>query len=94
MATPTLAGTHYCEGPISEWYYMADSNVWVRYAFKIKGNYFFHSVLFHSKGAKYPTSTSVRNLGSNVSHGCIRLAVEDAKWIYENCDPGMKVIIE
>ena len=93
-STPTIAGTFYAVGPISEWYYMKTSNVWVRYAFQIKGNYFFHSVLFNRKGAKTPTSTSVANLGSNVSHGCIRLAVDDVKWIYQNCTKGMKVIIE
>ena len=93
-STPTLEGTYYAVGPISEWYYMASSNVWVRYAFQIKGNYFFHSVLFNRKGSKTPTSTSVRNLGSNVSHGCIRLAVDDVKWIYQNCTKGMKVVIE
>ncbi|MGX8706824.1 MAG: L,D-transpeptidase [bacterium] len=36
----------------------------------------------------------MRNLGSNVSHGCIRLSVEDAEWIYQNCTPGMTVIIQ
>ena len=93
-ATPTIKGTFYCTGPISEWYYMKSSAVWVRYAFQIQGNYFFHSVLFKSKGAKHPTSTSVHNLGKNVSHGCIRLSVEDCKWIYDNCTQGMKVVIE
>ena len=93
-STPTIEGTYYAVGPISEWYYMKSSNVWVRYAFQIKGNYFFHSVLFSNKGNKYPTSTSVKNLGRNVSHGCIRLAVDDIKWIYENCTKGMKVVIE
>ena len=93
-STPTLKGTYYCIGPISEWYYMQSSNVWVKYAFQIKGNYFFHSVLFSHKGNKYPTSTSVRNLGSNVSHGCIRLAVDDIKWLYEHGTVGMKVVIE
>ena len=93
-STPTITGTFYAQGRAGEWYYMKNSNVWVRYAFQIKGNYFFHSVLFNHKGAKTPTSTSVRALGSNVSHGCIRLAVDDVKWIYENCPNGMKVIIE
>ena len=92
--TPTITGTFYAVGPISEWYYMKASAVWVRYAFQIQGNYFFHSVLFKTKGAKNPTSTSVHNLGKNVSHGCIRLAVNDIKWIYENCTKGMKVVIE
>ena len=72
---------------------MKNSNVWVRYAFQIYGNYFFHSVLFNHEGDKKPTSTSVRKLGKNVSHGCIRLAVEDVKWIYDNCPNNMKVVI-
>ena len=92
-ATPTITGTFYCIGPISEWYYMKASVIWVKYAFQIQGNYFFHSVLFKHKGDKRPTSTSVKNLGRNVSHGCIRLAVDDIKWMYENCTKGMKVEI-
>ena len=93
-ATPTLKGTHHAIGPISDWYFMADSNIWVRYAFQIKDNYFFHSVLFTNKGDKSPTRASVRNLGKNASHGCIRLAVDDARWIYENCTAGMTVVIQ
>lgn len=27
------------------------------------------------------------------SHGCVRLTVKDAKWIYDNCPVGTKVII-
>ena len=92
-ATPTVKGTFQAIGQISEWYYMPTSHVWVRYAFQIKDNYFFHSVLFHAKGSTHPTSSSVRNLGKNVSHGCIRLAVDDVKWMYENCTRGMTVII-
>jgi hypothetical protein len=30
-----------------------------------------------------PTSGSVRNLGRKASHGCVRLSVENAKWIYQ-----------
>lgn len=93
-ATPTLKGTYQAVGPISDWYYMADSSIWVRYAFQIKDNYFFHSVLFKNKGDKNPTRASVNNLGRNASHGCVRLAVEDARWIYENCAAGMTVIIQ
>ena len=60
----------------------------------IDGGSFFPSVLFSYEGDPTPTSTSVNNLGSNASHGCVRLAVEDAKWIYENCLPGMTVVIK
>ena len=38
--------------------------------------------------------TSVRKLGRRASHGCIRLTVEDAKWIYDNCPAGTTVIIQ
>jgi peptidoglycan hydrolase-like protein with peptidoglycan-binding domain len=91
-STPTIVGTYQAPGRNGEWYFMEDSNCWVQYAFVIDGGYFFHSVLFNQKGGK-PTSTSVRNLGKAVSHGCIRLAVEDVKWIYENCSNGMTVTI-
>lgn len=93
-ATPTAHGTFQAVGQINPWYYMPNSNVWVQYAFQISGNYFFHSVLFHSMGSATPTSSSVASLGRNVSHGCIRLSVADAQWIYENCTPGMTVIIQ
>lgn len=93
-STPTKKGTYQAKGPVTDWYYMPSSRVWVRYAFQIKGNYFFHSVLFNSKGSKHPTYASVHNLGSNVSHGCVRLSVKDAKWLFKNCTAGMTVVIE
>ena len=91
-STPTIKGTFQAPGQNGVWYKM--DGCWVMYAFVIDGGYFFHSVLFNKQGDKKPTSTSVANLGKNVSHGCIRLTVEDAKWIYENCLPGMTVVIE
>ncbi len=30
-------------------------------------------------------------LGTTASLGCVRLTVQDAKWIYDNCIPGTKV---
>ena len=32
-------------------------------------------------------------LGTVCSHGCVRLTAGDAKWIYDNCKLGTKVII-
>lgn len=90
---PTVLGTFQAAGRNGEWYYMADSYVWVRYAFVITGGYYFHSVLYKEKGDRWPTESSVRNLGKRASHGCIRLAVDDAKWIYMNCSNGMTVYI-
>ena len=52
----------------------------------------FHSVLYNQKGGPV-TQSSVNNLGSKASHGCVRLSVEDAKWLYQNCPKGTKVIV-
>ena len=90
--TPTIKGTFQAPGQNGVWYKM--DGCWVMYAFVIDGGYFFHSVLFNKEGATKPTSSSVANLGRNASHGCVRLSVEDAQWIYENCAPGMTVVIE
>ena len=35
-----------------------------------------------------------RNLGRKASHGCIRLKIDDAKWIYDNCPYGTTVVIQ
>lgn len=34
-----------------------------------------------------------KKLGVKASHGCIRLAIPDAKWIYENIPQHTKVVI-
>ena len=36
---------------------------------------------------------SVSALGSRASHGCIRLEVEAAEWLYKNCKRGSLVIV-
>lgn len=89
---PTILGTYQASGRNGEWYYFKEFKVYAQYAFVIEGGYFFHSVLFKEKGGK-PTAGSVRNLGKRASHGCIRLQVEDARWIYENCVAGVTVEI-
>ena len=77
----------------TEWYYFSKYGTYAKYATRIKGGILFHSVLFNRKGSSTPTSSSVKALGSKASHGCIRLRVEDAKWIAQNCPAGTKVKI-
>lgn len=55
-------------------------------------------ILFHSVAGSNTTSYNLsagnyNMLGSPASHGCVRLCVRDAKWIYDNCDLGMQVVI-
>lgn len=54
------------------------------------GNYLFHSILYNP-GSK--TSIQDGRLGINASHGCVRLSLENAKWIYDNIPKGTKVYI-
>jgi lipoprotein-anchoring transpeptidase ErfK/SrfK len=37
--------------------------------------------------------SEAQKLGSKASHGCIRLALPDAKWIYQNIRVGSRVVI-
>ena len=39
------------------------------------------------------SAAEYNKLGSPASHGCVRLTVRDAKWIYDNCGLGTKVTI-
>ena len=59
----------------------------------ITGRIYFHSVLYTSKNASDYVSSTWNNLGRNVSHGCIRLTVPDARFIYYNMAPGTVVEI-
>ncbi len=61
-----------------------------RYWVRINPTDAFHSVLY-SSDQKTVNMKSVNNLGRRASHGCIRLTLQDAKWIYLNCGPGTQV---
>ncbi|MDQ0150931.1 L,D-transpeptidase [Eubacterium multiforme] len=61
----------------------------VKYATRIIGRYYYHSVLYDKTG-KYVIDG---RLGMALSHGCIRLKVNNAKWIYDNIPDGTTVII-
>lgn len=94
-ATPTPLGTYTdTTGPLNRWHYFKDFNCWAQYSYSIQGNILFHSVLYSSKNEKSVTRSSVRNLGRRASHGCVRLAVKDAKWIFENCPAGTTVVVQ
>jgi len=59
------------------------------YYTQFSGNYLLHSVLY------YPGSmTRIKHgkLGANLSHGCVRLDITNAKWIYDHIPRGSKVV--
>ena len=78
-STPTISGEYKTTG-FKRTNLTTDARA--RWCTQINGGYFFHSIL-----------ASNNELGSSQSHGCIRLAVENAKWIYDNIWQGTKVYI-
>lgn len=92
-SSPTPTGTFQdSTGPGARWHYFTKFNCWAQYAYYIQGDIMFHSVLYGSREGKV-TQSSVNHLGSKASHGCVRLSVEDAKWIWTNCPANTKVIV-
>ena len=55
------------------------------------GEYLFHSIPTDRKGNIIVNEA--RKLGTKASHGCIRLALPDARWIYRNIRVGTRVVI-
>ena len=90
---PTPLGTFSAAGAAGRWYYFQKFKCWAQYAYRIDGPILFHSVLYSEKDESTLRKGSVYALGSRASHGCIRLKVEDAKWIYNNCPAGTTVVV-
>jgi lipoprotein-anchoring transpeptidase ErfK/SrfK len=92
--TPTPKGTYRATGPVARWCYFPTYDCWAQYAFRIKGGVLFHSVLYDQPKEETLLAGSVKKLGRKSSQGCVRLSVEDAKWIFDNCAAGTTVLVE
>lgn len=68
-------------------------NVYGQYATRIVGQILFHSSSYEAAAKDTLIAEEFNKLGEPVSHGCIRLTTEDAKWIYEYCKLGTIVEI-
>ena len=67
-------------------------DVYGQYSTWICGDILFHSVPYLESGNKSSLEYwAYDQLGQRVSMGCVRLTVEDAKWIYSNCPVGTQV---
>lgn len=85
-STPTVEGVfrvgsrgHYFDSGSSRCYWYT----------QFYGNYLFHSVLY----SKYNGSLVDGRLGMALSHGCVRLHINNAKWIYDNIPTGTTVVV-
>ena len=83
-STPTIKGSFTVSGKG----YSFGSGYTCYFYTQFCGNYLLHSILY------YQNSWTVMDgrLGMGVSHGCVRLATENAEWIYDNIPLGTRVI--
>lgn len=85
-STPTVGG-QFTVG--SKGYYFDSGNARCYWYTQFYGDYLFHSVLY----SKYNGRLMDGRVGMQLSHGCVRLAIQNAKWIYDNIPTGTKVVV-
>ena len=87
--TPT-SGTYRTLAKGNWWPLYGD--VYGQYSTHIYDGILFHSVPYLESGDKSSLEYwAYDQLGQRVSMGCVRLTVEDAKWLYYNCPVGTQV---
>ena len=88
--TPTPKGEFVTSQKI-EYAWVERFNMGAFYWIRFYGSYLFHSVPFDKDGNMM--EEEFEKLGIPASHGCIRLSLRDAKWLYYNLPLGVKVSI-
>lgn len=92
-ATPSDVGEWVLNGRKARWCYFPTWGSHAQYWTRINENIAFHSVIYNTVDLNNMSTKSYRLLGSRASHGCIRLLVSDAKWIYDNVGEGVVVTV-
>ena len=90
---PSDVGDWVLSGRTARWCYFPKWGGHAQYWTKINSSIAFHSVIYNSVNTMDLSVKSYKNLGTRCSHGCIRLTVADAKWIYDNVGKGTVVTI-
>ena len=76
-----------------EWTWFEQYHCWVKFATRIVRGYMFHSLPYERKDESTIIEQHVRELGTPTSHGCMRLRLDDARFIAQNCQVGTMVRI-
>jgi lipoprotein-anchoring transpeptidase ErfK/SrfK len=87
-STPTVTG-EFNLGSKMLYFLTGEDRCW--YASQITGGYLFHSVIYD--GQSSPVRIVDGTLGAAVSHGCVRMEINNAKYIYDNVPSGSKIYI-
>lgn len=91
--TPSDLGDWVLDGRTARWCYFPAYGSHAQYWTRINKSIAFHSVIYNKVDTMALSVGSYNALGSRASHGCIRLLVSDAKWVYENVGKGTVVTI-
>ncbi len=90
---PTPLGTTIMPKKRARWGYFPQWDSHAQYLTRIDSANAFHSVLYSEADERTLSTKSFEALGTPASHGCVRLYVSDAKWIYDNCPEGTPVTV-
>ncbi len=93
VGSPSDVGEWTLSGRKARWAYFSLYGSHAQYWTQINENIAFHSVIYNAVDYKKMSVKSYNKLGSRASHGCVRLLVSDAKWIYDNIEKGVVVTI-
>jgi hypothetical protein len=92
-ATPTDIGSWKLNSGRAKFPLFSKYNVYVQYFTPVANGFGFHSVIYNTQNTRDLITSTYYGLGARASHGCIRLQVADAKWIYDNAGKGTVVTI-
>ena len=90
-ATPTPRGIWKIGGRERFGKFANFSGSYARYWVQIVGSIYFHSLLYSKRSIDALERQPYGEMGSKVSHGCVRLYVEDARWLYYYACPGTTI---
>ena len=74
------------------WRLMVDGS-YGKYAIRFNRSILFHSVPYYTDDSSNLEKDQFNLLGEDASLGCVRMAVSDVKWLYDNCGKGTSVIV-
>jgi len=88
--TETPLGVFYVQSK-GEYFFSNKYKEGARYYIKFFSNYLIHSIPVDEKGNIIEDEK--KKLGFPASHGCIRISIQDAEWIYKNIPEGSTITI-
>ncbi len=85
---PTGAGTYKLGDMKERFGYFVAFGQYAQYWTQVVRGIYIHSVMYNSQKLTSMSKSAYRDLGKNVSHGCVRVLPHVAQFIYYNCPPG------